>query len=116
MTNTQRAAVQQTHTHDDAVLSFDPFEGDFGDQGDVVFLNRMVVARKPGPCSHCGSEIQKGERVRRQTSKFDGALMTHRWCHQCCCAMATYDSDLEEGDLPEYERRATIAKATGETQ
>ena len=59
---------------DDLILSFDPFEGDFGTPGDKVFTNRMVIARKPGPCSHCDMEIAKGERVRRQTSKFDGDL------------------------------------------
>lgn len=64
---------------DDLILDFDPFEGDFGTPGDKVFSNRMVIARKPGPCSHCGTEITKGERIRRQNSKFDGGLMTHRW-------------------------------------
>jgi hypothetical protein len=90
------------------ILDFDPFEGDFGAPGDKVFTNRMVVARKPGPCSHCGSEITKGERVRRQVSKFDGELMTHRWCGLCCKAMADYENqmnDEDRDDLPDYETR-----------
>lgn len=104
---------------DELILAFDPFEGDFGAPGDRVFSNRMVNARKPGACSHCGQQIVKGERVRRQTSKFDGELMSHRWCAKCCAAMASYDTELEDedsDDLPEYElrARAAIAKATGQ--
>lgn len=98
-------------TTDDLVLEFDTFEGDFGTPGDKVFSNRMVIARKPGPCSHCGTEITKGERVRRQTSKFDGELMTHRWCALCCGAMANYYAELDDDDrdgLPDYELRSGL--------
>lgn len=97
---------------DDLILSFDPFEGDFGAPGDKVFSNAMVVARKPGPCSHCGLEICTGERVRRQTSKADGELMAHRWCALCCAAMAAYDTQLEDDErdeLPDYELRSGLA-------
>lgn len=90
------------------ILNFDPFEGDFGVPGDKIFTNRMVVARKHGPCSHCNTEIVKGERVRRQVSKFDGELMTHRWCSLCCQAMASYENQLNDHDrdtLPDYETR-----------
>lgn len=105
---------------DQNILDFDPFDGDFGAPGDKVFTNRMVVARKPGPCSHCGTEIEKGERVRRQTSKFDGELMTHRWCAICCTAMASYDAEANDEDrteLPEYERRSGLsARAAQESK
>ena len=94
--------------NDNDILDFDPFEGDFGSPSDKVFSNRMAVARKPGPCSHCNTEIAKGERIRRQTSKFDGELMTHRWCAMCCAAMASYDSDLDGEELPEYEKRSCL--------
>lgn len=93
---------------DQQILDFDPFEGDFGAPGDKIFTNKMVVARKPGPCSHCETEIVKSERVRRQVSKFDGELMTHRWCALCCKAMAAYEDQLcdENRDtLPDYEYR-----------
>ncbi len=98
---------------DAAILEFDPFEGDFGVPGDTVLSNSMVIARKPGPCSHCGLTICKGERVRRQNSKFDGELMTHRWCALCCAAMAVYDAQTEDDDrdaLPDYERRSRLAE------
>lgn len=100
-------------TKDDAILNFDPFEGDFGIPGDKVFTNKMAIARKPGPCSHCGLQITQGERVRRQTSKFDGELMTHRWCALCCDAMATYDAELnneDADDLPAFEKRSSLAE------
>lgn len=96
-------------SNDTTILTFNPFEGDFGAPGDKVFSNRMCIARKPGPCSHCGGEIAKGERIRRQSSKFDGELMVHRWCALCCSTMATYDAELEDDDrddIPEYEKRS----------
>lgn len=102
-------------SHDELTLSFDPFEGDFGAPGDKVLTNRMVIARKPGPCSHCATAIQKGERIRRQTSKFDGELMTHRWCALCCTAMASYEAESEDDErdgLPEYEKRSSLRIAS----
>jgi hypothetical protein len=99
---------------DQQVLDFDPFDGDFGAPGDKVFTKRMAVARKPGPCSHCGTEIVAGERVRRQVSKFDGELMTHRWCALCCKAMSEYEEqscDENRDELPDYEHRAMLAAA-----
>lgn len=97
---------------DELILNFDPFEGDFGMPGDKVFTNKMAIARKEGPCSHCGLQIQPSERIRRQTSKFDGELMTHRWCANCCTAMANYDSDVDDdtNELPEYELRSGLAQ------
>ena len=100
---------------DQQILDFDPFEGDFGSPGDKVFTKRMVVARKPGPCSHCKAEIVKGERVRRQVSKFDGELMTHRWCALCCAAMANYEYQVNQETLTDYEyRREQAAHGIGE--
>ena len=95
------------------ILGFDPFEGDFGMPGDKVFSNKMVVARKPGPCAHCDLEIQKGERVRSQSSKFDGELMSHRWCALCCDAMAAYYAQMgddDRADLPDYELRSGLGR------
>lgn len=82
---------------DQSILDFDPFEGDFGAPGDRVLTNKMVVARKEGPCAHCALTIKRGERVRRQTGLFDGELMTHRWCALCCQAMAAYYGDGDGG-------------------
>lgn len=91
---------------DDEILGFDPFEGDFGMPGDKVFKNKMVTARKEGPCAHCDATITPGQRVRSQQSKFDGELMSHRWCELCCHAMAVYDTELaNDEELPSYELR-----------
>ena len=96
-----------------SILEFDPFEGDFGMPGDTVFSNKIVFARKAGPCSNCNTQIKKNERIRRQSSKFDGALMTHRWCFACCAAMSAYDDQAHGEELPDYEKRANLTpKAT----
>ena len=99
---------------DSLILEFDPFEGDFGMPDDIVFSNKMVVARKPGPCAHCGLEIVKGERVRSQSSKFDGELMSHRWCALCCGAMVLSFRESDEEDEVDpweaYELRSGLAK------
>lgn len=97
------------------VLAFDPFEGDFGEPGDKVFSNKLVTARKEGPCSHCGCQIHKGERVRSMSARF-GDLMSYRWCAACCVAMAKCqaeeNSDDDSDNAPawqEYEARAGLA-------
>ena len=95
------------------VLAFDPFEGDFGEPGDSVLRDKMVTARKEGPCSHCGCQICKGERVRRMSARF-GDLMSYRWCTLCCAAMAKcqaeeYDDADEAPAWQEYEARAGLA-------
>lgn len=85
---------------ENATLSFDPFEGDFGVPGDTVLSNKMVIARKEGACSHCGSLIFKGERVRSMSAKF-GDFMRYRWCASCCDVMAAvylHDEAAEDDD------------------
>ena len=69
------------------VLAFDPFEGDFGEPGDVTFRDAMVKARKAHQCSHCDGSIAVGELHRSRSDKADGELMSWRWCALCCDAM-----------------------------
>lgn len=97
------------------VLAFDPFDGDFGEPGDSVLRNKMVTARKEGPCSHCGNQICRGERVRSMSARF-GDLMSYRWCAPCCAAMAKHQAEEDsDGDSDnalawqEYEARAGLA-------
>ncbi len=107
---------------EELVLQFDPFDGDFGAPGDTTLSNKMVTARKTGPCSHCGCTICKGERIRSMSAKFDGTLMNYRWCAPCCAAMAKCQADEanDESDevMPpaweEYEARAGLAKRTAQ--
>lgn len=100
---------------DDLILQFDAFEGDFGEIGDKVFSNRMVAGRKKHECSHCCGEIAMGERHRCQVSKFDGELMTHRWCGECCKLMAACATNLEDSDgifpSERYEQRSALHSA-----
>lgn len=70
------------------VLKYYPFDGDFGEQGDRTFSDKMVNARKAGPCFECRETIQPGERIRRMSSLFEGEMHTARWCNKCCEAMA----------------------------
>jgi len=87
------------------ILSCDPFEGDFGDQNDRVFLDRMSVARKQGDCSFCKSPIQPGDEQRRMTARFDGELRSYRWCVSCCLGMAGLDAGDDEDQLTAQQRQ-----------
>lgn len=110
---------------DESILAFDPFEGDFGEQGDTVLSNKMVVAAKEHECCHCKNTIAKGERHRCQTGKY-GDFMTHRWCAICCDLMARIvaaedytvdgddDCDVFTDAVLAYEQRATQAAKQGE--
>lgn len=77
-------------------LHVDPFEGDFGGAGDAdgVLSDKMVTARKGGPCHLCAGECIPKTRVRRRVEVYDGSLMTFSWCAECCEAMvASIDFD-----------------------
>lgn len=92
---------------DEKTLAFDPFQGDFGDQGDKVLKDKIGIARKAGDCNDCAQPIHPGDRVRLMTARFDGQLMNYRWCSLCCDAMAKYDDD--GGDA--YETRCALRNA-----
>lgn len=91
------------------VLAVDPFEGDFGEPGDMTLKNIMVTARKAGECHLCGRLTVPGTRVRVMTEKFEGRLEYYRWCNKCCEAMAKSWHD----DGRAYERRAAMRKKKG---
>ena len=44
----------------ESVLAFDPFEGDFDEQGDTILSDKIVKARKERKCSHCSNVVAKG--------------------------------------------------------
>ena len=94
---------------EDDCLAVDPFEGDFGDTKDRTLKDKIVIARKHGPCHLCGSQIEPKEKVRSRSDIFDGELMYFRWCNLCCKAMAKSWTD----DGEEYEQRAHIRKEQG---
>lgn len=80
-----------------SVLQFDPFSGDFGEPGDTILSDKMVTARKAGPCSHCSQEIPPGVRVRSMSAKF-GDFMRYRWCAMCCEVMAGIETSEATND------------------
>lgn len=82
-----------TPEQEENALAHDMFAGDFGTPDDHVFRNAMVTARKAGPCHCCREEIQPKSRIRSQTEKYDGEIMTFRWCTLCCEAMARSGAD-----------------------
>lgn len=93
----------------DRVLEFDPFEGDFGDQGDLVLSDKVVKVRKERTCSHCGSLVKIGEYARSMSAKFYGELMSYTWCTECINLMhsivVSEESDDEEYDMDVLYRK-----------
>jgi hypothetical protein len=89
---------------DELILMFDPFDGDFGSQGDKVLSDKMVTGRKPHTCTHCDGPISIGERHRSRSERIDGNLMAHRWCAACCDLMArSVEGDCDADEI--YEER-----------
>lgn len=69
------------------VLSYDPFEGDFGGPGDRTLTDKMVTARKARACHLCCQDIKPKMRIRVLSAILDGDLMSFAWCEECCKAM-----------------------------
>lgn len=92
------------------VLRFDPFQGDYGGSGDYdrVLKDKMVTARKPGPCHHCSTTIQPGDRVRSRSEIYDGDMMSFRWCSGCCEVMQMDESTEQAFDSWERRRAAPV--------
>jgi hypothetical protein len=94
-----------------AVLSYNPFEGDFGDQTDVTFKDRLVVSRSEYTCHWCQGIINKGARYRYIAAKFDGALCYYKFCSSCCKAMARSWTDNGEAVQKQFDKRNDSVKA-----
>ena len=69
------------------VLDYDPFAGDKDDGGYRTLRDRIITARKSGPCAEWGEQVAPGTRVRAMTAVGDGHVATTRSCHACCEAM-----------------------------
>jgi len=92
---------------------YDPFDGDFGDCGDTILSDKMVKGRKEHNCGHCKGLIEKGEMHRNLNAKFEGQLMSYRWCADCCTAMVKEleirDTEFEfEGEEFPFETRLDL--------
>lgn len=90
--------------NDELILAFDPFDGDFGSQGDKVLSDKIVVALKTYVCAHCDGPVGTSERHRSRSERVDGGLMSWRWCAACCDLMARVSAgDFDAEEL--YEER-----------
>lgn len=99
-----------TDEQESLILSIDPFEGDMG--GDVVhFKNCMVNGNKEHICNWCNSKIAIGERQRKIVDKFDGEMMSYRYCRKCCLAMY---KDAKGDGYSNTEKRIELGKKRGE--
>lgn len=82
-----------------ACISFDPFEGDFGEVGDKTLSDKIVKGRKVHACFHCRKQIIAGELHRSRTDISSGEMLSYRWCYECCVLMAKIETDSgEDGD------------------
>ena len=69
-------------------LIYPLFQSDFGEPGDRVLSDRIVVARKAGACVECLQPIEPGQHARRHVAVYGGDVRTYRYCEPCCAAMA----------------------------
>lgn len=75
-------------------LQLNPFDGDFGSPGDIIFSDRICIARTHCVCRDCLGAIEPKSQQRRLQAKFDDQMRTYRWCFDCCKAMAlSWDDD-----------------------
>ena len=89
------------------VATEDPFAGDFGDGSERTFEDRLVVAKRGGPCrgmvGTCEHGVRKGE-IARVVRKVDGdGFYGGRICIRCLDALyAEWKADVDNDD-PETE-------------
>lgn len=85
------------------VVTSDPFDGDFGDGSGRTLEDRLVVAKRGGPCrgfaGPCGRGIAKGDLVRVIQKVDSDGFYGGRLCPSCLDAywMEAHGSDDEEG-------------------
>lgn len=94
-------------------LHYDPFAGDFGGDHNVHFRDLIVTFRAQHWCHMCQCGIAKGTRGRLSVWKFDGEVITYRWCTECCEAMA-YDvtHDGVDRTSERYRLRGCVERLT----
>ena len=101
--------------HRDCLNAY-PFGGDFGEPGDRVFSDKIVIARKGGKCHLCREDIIPGHPIRRLVGIFDGQLYAYRWCHCCCRAFAVSWHDRGDAWLERAKKGMDNAKLTIELE
>ncbi|MEW7867500.1 hypothetical protein [Aeromonas diversa] len=91
----------------ESALSFNPFEGDFGEPGDRTLKDKIVKFRKPHVCHICDGDIQVGEIGRNLVEVFSGDIGSFYFCQVCCVAMSKSvdGDDNEDEDASEIDLR-----------
>lgn len=79
------------------VLAYDPFAGDREESR--TLRDRIVVARKPGPCNICNEKIKPGDLVRSLAEIVEDQACTNRFCTPCCDAMAKAADDEGQDEI-----------------
>lgn len=82
----------------DAIM-FDPFEGDFGSQGDRRLKDKIVKFRKQHSCHICNETTSVGEVGRSMTEVFEGEIYSFYFCNKCCAAMVASMDDCDDESI-----------------
>lgn len=87
-------------------LKYNPFDGDFGDQGDRELRDKLVKFRKRSTCQICAQEVIPGTigRTLVMLWQSDG-IMDYRYCHECTKAMAKSWTDDGNAICSRYRLR-----------
>jgi hypothetical protein len=99
-------------------LLHNPFEGDFGDQGDRELRDKIVTFRKSRTCHCCAQDVKPGTMGRSLTMLWasDGP-MSYAYCHECTKAQAkSWDDDgraLDKRFALRWRSRAPVGNSRG---
>ncbi|MFA5420198.1 MAG: hypothetical protein WC341_17225 [Bacteroidales bacterium] len=93
-------------------MEYDPFDGDFGDPGDKILSDKMVLAKKEHQCFWCGLPIKPKELHRSRVDIINGELCSYRWCNDCCSAMVC---DIESGTFDATAKRIEMQRRAKES-
>lgn len=90
-----------------SALEYDPFAGDFGDQGDRMLSDKIVKFRRGDSlCRECRGRIRPGSLGRSLKMLWaDRGPVTYRVCEDCTNAMALA---IETDDLEPMEARIEL--------
>jgi len=90
-------------------LKYNPFEGDFGDQGDREMSDKLVKFRKVNQCHVCGGNVEPGTTGRSLAMLWqtDG-MMTYRYCAECTQAQADSWTDNGKAICARYRLRSKV--------
>lgn len=88
------------------MLSWYPFEGDFGEQGDLSLSDKIVRAKTEHECGVCLETIHKNDDYRKLVMIWAGeGLNVYKFCLNCCRAAV---EDFQNHNTDKFEARLKI--------